>query len=220
MDDAHIVSDVHLFNSISNSQKFLNFLHYSEDRTHKIIINGDLFDNANSQKAKENDWKVIAKLKDLANKKKLIYIKGNHDPNEIATIDLQISQLNFYILRSGEKNIFCTHGDQFDQIIQNNPTVAKLSEKINELLYNYRLNRLMKPLKTRILTRLQFKHAQKALDFCEEINYNTICVGHTHLPSIITRKDSTYVNSGSWTEDQNSFISVKSGSIFLHDNIF
>ena len=220
MDDAHIVSDIHLFNSISNSQKFLNFLHYSEDRTHKIIVNGDLFDNTNFQKATANDWKIIDKLKDLASKKKIIYIKGNHDPSEIAEIDLQISQLNFYILRSGKNNIFCTHGDQFDQIIQNNPLVAKFSEKINELFYHCRLNSLIKPIKTRILTKLQLKHAQKALDFCEEINYNTICVGHTHLPSIITRKDSTYVNSGSWTERQNSFISVKNGSIFLHDNLF
>jgi len=220
MDDAHIVSDIHLFNSISNSQKFLNFLHYSEDRTHKIIVNGDLFDNTNFQKATANDWKIIDKLKDLANKKKIIYIKGNHDPSEIAEIDLQISQLDFYILKSGKKNIFCTHGDQFDQIIQNNPIVAKFSEKINELFYHCRLNSVIKPIKTRILTKLQLKHAQKALDFCEEINYNTICVGHTHLPSIITRKDSTYVNSGSWTERQNSFISVKNGSIFLHDNLF
>lgn len=69
MNDAIIVSDIHLGSDVFQSKKVVEFLRQIEEekiQTREIIFNGDLFDSWDFRKLKGSHWKVLSKMRHLA----------------------------------------------------------------------------------------------------------------------------------------------------------
>jgi UDP-2,3-diacylglucosamine pyrophosphatase LpxH len=58
MNDATIISDIHLGSDVCESKKLYNFLESIDSKTNRLIINGDLFDNLDFRRLKKNHWNL------------------------------------------------------------------------------------------------------------------------------------------------------------------
>ena len=109
MDDAIIISDIHLGSEVSQSKKLIKFFEEIENGSRlvkSLIINGDLFDSWDFRKLKKNHWKVLSHIRKLSKSLHIVYVNGNHDgPAEIISHLLGVDFLEEYIFESGGKKI-------------------------------------------------------------------------------------------------------------------
>jgi UDP-2,3-diacylglucosamine pyrophosphatase LpxH len=138
MNDAIIISDIHLGSDVCQSKKLIDFLRLIENDqilTKEIIINGDLFDSWDFRKLKGSHWKVLSSIRSLSKTKHIVWINGNHDgPAEIISHLIGVDFVEEYKIKSGDKNILILHGDIFDNFISKYPMFTKFADKIYRLI--------------------------------------------------------------------------------------
>ena len=118
MNDAIIISDIHLGSDVCESKKLFNFLESIDSKTNRLIINGDLFDNLDFRRLKKNHWNVLSLLRTLSKDTEIIWIRGNHDGDtEIISHLIGVDFKDEYSFVSGNKIVLCLHGDKFDDLI-------------------------------------------------------------------------------------------------------
>ena len=77
MDDAIIISDIHLGSSVCESKRLYAFLESVYIHTNKLIINGDFFDNLDFRRLKKNHWKILSLLRKMSKYIEIVWIRGN-----------------------------------------------------------------------------------------------------------------------------------------------
>ena len=77
MKEYTIISDLHIGSNVCRADEILNFLDNLE--TKKLILNGDVFDNLDFRRIKNSHWKILKKIRKIADEIEVIWIKGNHD---------------------------------------------------------------------------------------------------------------------------------------------
>lgn len=229
-----VVSDVHLGASHSKVKEAGDYL--SSVDCERLILNGDIIDGWQLQKSGKK-WKpeytrffkIIMKMMEK-NDTEVIYVRGNHDDflDSLAPSRMSnISVLKDYILESGGKRYFVTHGDVFDSVTSNMRWLSVLGDKgYNMLLwfngvYNrYRVKRgkpyysLSQAIKHKVKQAVSFISGfEKMLaDLARSKGCEGVICGHIHYPEDRMIDGIRYLNSGDWVESLSALVEDYDGN--------
>lgn len=223
-----VLSDLHLGTSGCKAKEVTEFL--KQYRCERLILNGDIIDGwqlkkyGNWKKKHTSFFRVVLKMMDKHDTK-VIYLRGNHDDflDQILplVIGKQFQIRRDYILKSGNKQFYVTHGDIFDSVTTNMKWLAHLGDLGYTLLLwlnkNYNKYRKWRGLPYYSLSQ-QVKQAVKlavnyVTDFEEKLaelarakNCEGIICGHIHQPAIREIDGIMYLNSGDWVETMSALV--------------
>ena len=231
------ISDVHLGSNKSQAGKLLEVLKNYEYEN--LVIVGDFIDLTSLKKKfywNQDHSTVIQKILRSSRKGvKVTYILGNHDfylrgliKEENMNIgDITLCDEMYYETLKGEKIYIC-HGDQFDGFIRLHPFLYilgdwayELSFKINKI-YNFirksfgmQYWSLSQYLKYKVKNAISFINDFKflAVKKIEEVNCDSIMIGHIHTPAIETIDGKNYYNTGDFCETCSYLIETLDGKI-------
>ncbi len=223
-----VLSDLHLGTSGSKAKEVTNFLrHYS---CQKLILNGDIIDGwqlkqYGTWKKKHTDF-FRAVLKQIVRyDTKVVYLRGNHDDFLEQVMPLRLGK-NFsirrdYVLMSGDKKFYVTHGDVFDSITSQMKWLAHLGDLgytfllwVNKLYNNYRTARGLPYYSLSQKIKLSIKQAVsyisdfeiKLTELARAKGCDGIICGHIHQPAIRQYDGLIYMNSGDWVESLSALV--------------
>lgn len=218
MNDAIIISDIHLGSKVCESKQLLGFLNFVFQKTHCLIINGDLFDDLDFRRLKKNHWKILSLLRRLSKFINIVWIRGNHDGD--AEVISHLVGLDFkdeYVFESGNKKILCLHGDKFDDFIYKYPKTTKAADLIYRTIQIFDKRFIPKFIKqgSKIYLRCNENMIKSSKNYAKTKNVDCVCLGHTHYPFIEKTGPIEYYNSGCWTEKNCSYLTVHNGIVKL-----
>lgn len=218
------VSDIHLGNHKSQPEKLLEVLRDYEYEN--LVIVGDFIDLTSLKKKfywNANHSTVIQKVLRASRKGvNVTYILGNHDfylrglikDENINIGDITICDEMYYETSKGEKIYIC-HGDQFDGFIRLHPFLYVLGDWAYE--FSFKINKaynwlrkivgleywsLSQYLKYKVKNAITFINDFKILSLkkLDEVDCDSIMIGHIHTPAIEKIGDKTYYNTGDFCE--------------------
>lgn len=228
-----VISDVHLGTKGSKAKELVRFLkHISCD---KLILNGDIIDGW--QLKKYGKWKrkhtrffnrILKMMEEYQTE--VIYLRGNHDDFLDQILPFKVGNLSIqrdYILQSGEKKFYITHGDIFDSITTNLKWVAKLGDiGYTFLLWmnaQYNHYRRRKGLPYYSLSQVVKSKVKSAVSYIDDFEIQLseiaklkqcdgIICGHIHQPAIKEIQGVMYMNSGDWVESMSALAEDAEGN--------
>jgi UDP-2,3-diacylglucosamine pyrophosphatase LpxH len=233
------ISDVHLGTKKCQAEKLLEVFRKYEFEN--LVIVGDFIDLTSLKRKfywNESHSTVIQKILRLSRKGvNVSYILGNHDhylrglikESNINIGDIEISDEMFYTTIKGE-TIYICHGDQFDGFIRLHPFLYmvgdfayELSFKINTIYNKIRSAfgleywSLSKFLKSKVKDAISFVNDFKRLSIMklEEVECDSIMIGHIHTPAIEKMEGKGYYNTGDMVESCSYIIEDFDGNIKL-----
>ena len=228
------ISDVHIGATHSKVEEASAFL--ESVTCDLLILNGDIIDgwqlDRHSRRWKHSYTKffdAVMRMMD-ENDTEVVYLRGNHDDflDNIAPLHLaNISIVKDYILETGGKRYFITHGDVFDSVTSNMRWLSVLGDKgYNMLLwanaaYNrYRLRRgkpyysLSQTIKHKVKQAVSFISGfEKMLaDLARSKKCDGVICGHIHYPEDRMIDGVRYLNSGDWVESLSALVEEDDGT--------
>jgi UDP-2,3-diacylglucosamine pyrophosphatase LpxH len=218
------VSDINLGNHKSQPEKLLEVLRDYEYEN--LVIVGDFIDLTSLKKKfywSANHSTVIQKVLRASRKGvNVTYILGNHDfylrglikDENINIGDITICDEMYYETSKGEKIYIC-HGDQFDGFIRLHPFLYVLGDWAYE--FSFKINKaynwlrkivglqywsLSQYLKYKVKNAITFINDFKILSLrkLDEVDCDSIMIGHIHTPAIEKIGEKTYYNTGDFCE--------------------
>jgi len=233
------ISDVHLGTTKCQADKLLKVL--KDYEYEKIVIVGDFIDLTSLKRKffwNSDQSTVIQKILRASRKGvEVIYILGNHDfylrglieEENINLGNILICDDYFYTTILGEKIYIC-HGDQFDGFIRLHPFLYLLGDWAYEM--SFKINKwynklrgffglqywsLSQYLKSKVKNAISFINDFKILSIkkVEEMNCDSIMIGHIHTPAIEKIGKFTYYNTGDFCETGSFLYEDYSGKINL-----
>lgn len=228
-----VLSDLHLGTSGSKAKEATDFLKYHSCQ--KLILNGDIIDGW--QLRQHGLWKkkhtaffrtVMKQI--IEHNTKVVYLRGNHDDFLDQVLPLQVGK-NFsiqrdYLLKSGKRTYYITHGDVFDSITSRLKWLAYLGDLgytfllwINKFYNQYRTWRglpyysLSQTVKQRIKQAVSYisDYEEKLTELARARHCDGIICGHIHQPAIREINGVTYMNSGDWVESLSALVEDHKG---------
>lgn len=225
--DTLIVSDLHLGSHISRASKLHDFL--TEHKFKRLILLGDLFDNADFNRLSKENWDFLSHIRALAQPNsgcEVVWIRGNHDKyvGNIATHLAGTKMYEQYVWESHGNRHMAIHGDAFDSFLNENTLTDVLSHKV--FLFLQRFDREAKHIVRFIdytnnsLRKLSQKVADRAIAYARERQITHIFCGHTHEAMQKVHGDEKdrvhYYNVGCWTRSPSTFAVIDdTGAILM-----
>lgn len=218
MKDAIIISDIHLGSDNCEAKALREFLDNINEKTHKLILNGDVFESIDFRRLKKHHWHVLSTLRRLSDQMEIVWICGNHDgPAEIVSHLLGIPVVDEYVLHSGDRQILVLHGHKFDTFLDEHPILTWIGDFVYMLLQkidrSHHVARLAKHSSKHYL-RCAEQICRRAIEYAQEKGCDTVCCGHTHHAAAVEELID-YYNSGCWTEKPCSYLEVDDGQVAL-----
>jgi UDP-2,3-diacylglucosamine pyrophosphatase LpxH len=233
------ISDIHLGNHKSQPHKLLEVLkNYEYDN---LVIVGDFIDLTSLKKKfywNADHSTVVQKI--LRSSRKgvdVTYILGNHDfylrelikEDNINIGDILLCDEMYYETLKGEKIYIC-HGDQFDGFIRLHPFLYVLGDWAYE--FSFKINKtynwfrrifgleywsLSQYLKSKVKNAITFINDFKILSLkkLDEVNCDSIMIGHIHTPAIEKIGNKSYYNTGDFCETCSFLYENLDGEIVL-----
>lgn len=225
MNDAVVISDIHLGSENCQARQLVHFLaaiRRGELPTRRLILNGDVFDSIDFRRLKKQHWKILSELRKLSDEIDITWINGNHDgPAEIVSHLLGVTCTDEIVVESGGKSILFLHGHRFDEFITRYPVVTWFADRVYNLLQKIdRSHHFAKLAKRKSKTFLRY--AAKMEAEAEAVRYaarqgcDAVCCGHTHHATANTSGPVAYFNSGCWTEEPCHYLTVRDGLVEVH----
>lgn len=217
--DVLVVSDVHLGSDMSRVKELTRFL--GERTIKKIILNGDIFDSANSRRLHNEDWEFLSLLRERSgNGTEIIWIAGNHDvstKNFFALVGAQVC--SEYIFSYNGERYLAIHGHQFDRFLIKNEMVGTTMGMPYRLLQKIEgkkqiVSRFVKR-RYKSWLRLSKRVARGAASHALNKNIKNVVCGHTHQPMDMVVHGVRYLNSGSWADSPASYIAFAEGEVVV-----
>lgn len=214
-----IISDLHLGNgSITDhfghhDSDFIRFLDYLESNFEKIILLGDIFETLMPKKFGEKKKEIescFVAHRDIFSRfltKKYEYIFGNHD-----LIGEEVLNGKEHLTINDKVNILFLHGHQFDPLISNFYWLSEIAVFGGGWISRAGLGPLYQNLamsETKIVGKINnyFKQFEKtALN--KYPKYDIVVTGHTHVGKIEYFNNQIFMNSGTCSMGQYSFLSI------------
>ena len=217
-----VISDLHLGTGDAadgfghDDGEFLKFLKFLESNFEKVVLLGDIWETLTGnlpgdpahelRRARESHPEIAARFE----RSNYLYVHGNHDivagaqgvPDE-------------HVLHLPGTRILFTHGHQNDDLVQKRRWLSELGVWLGGWIRRLGLGALY-----RLLNELDEKRGglsldhtrcsfQKwAMDLAAEREFDVIVTGHTHLAANAAHGDRLFLNSGSCSEGQFSFLSM------------
>lgn len=226
----HVISDLHLGSVLCQEKALMAYLtNFEIGPGQTLILNGDVFDNPHTHRLSKLAWKILAKITEIASKKEVIWIRGNHDhPLDKLSLLLGISPVKEEVILKFPRaistsisaepklTIWIHHGDIHDTFILKYPILTYVADVLYHWAQraNHRFARLLKK-----SSKTYMRNTRLVLDRATEMAYKrdmdvTIC-GHTHHPhsqrqhfGLKGQNVVEYLNCGSWTEQPCSFVEI------------
>ena len=210
-----IVSDWHLGADLCQRRSISRFLDGLPSSTKTLIINGDLVEHAHVS-FRRQDWAIFSQLKSLSKYRRLVWVRGNHDPDNSSLAHLIGAEyVNAFKFVQEDREFYCTHGDRWDTFIKKHPILTWIGDSI--YLGIMRLNKgIARYLKHKNKQVLHCRNhvARGALELIYTHGYSAVCCGHTHHAEQIGDQ---YYNSGSWTDESCTYLLARNGAIVLKE---
>ena len=215
MDDAVIISDIHLGSDSCEAHELWEFLEQLPGRTKQLILNGDVFDSIDFRRLHKHHWHVLSSLRHISDQLKVVWICGNHDgPAEIISHLLGLGVKSRYEFLTGNKRVLVLHGNHYDNFIDQHPvltwvgdTIYWLCQKADRTHYVARLAKTCSKHYLRCAEKLRIGAAGEA----KKKGCHMVCCGHTHFAEVVEVDQVTYFNSGCWTERPMTYLSFRDG---------
>lgn len=223
MPDCHtlIISDIHLGSRVCRPDKVLELLRGSKFKN--LIINGDLFDSADTEKMTPEHWEVLALISDIAKTHPSILVGGNHGrelDKRVKKMGIRLADNHAFMV--GDRKFLCLHGDEFDMFIKYLPRTSKVFTQLYYFIQRLggKKQRVSIFLKRVLKIILGISNRQKRLALKEgsKEQANVVICSHTHIPHVDKSTDILFVNSGSFCNDPSTYITIdKSGLVELRE---
>lgn len=213
-----VVSDLHLGALNSRADLFFSLLDSDFDR---LVLNGDTVESLNFERFRRSDWRVVDRLKEIAQDGALVLIRGNHDgrigDNEnFGSLDVLAELLGTqlheeYELQLARGPYLVLHGDRFDRTL-NLTWVGNTADWCY-----HRIQRVSKPTARWLKGRV--KHwggvvasvKRGTIPYARIRGYVGAITGHTHYCDDDWTDGFHYLNSGCWVETPCNFIRIEDG---------
>jgi UDP-2,3-diacylglucosamine pyrophosphatase LpxH len=222
--DTLILSDVHLGSDVSRAGDAIDVLEKVDCR--QLILLGDIFSDLDFGRLKRKHWDFLSCIRKLSNPKynrRVVWVEGNHDHglSDVMSHLVGVPVYQRYEWVYGGKRHLAVHGHQFDRFINKNVLLSRFFEKFYECSQwldgkEQRMSRWFDRFSTQWL-RLSDKVAEGALDLAEAGAADRVFCGHTHEALKRTRGSIEYFNSGSWTDQRSTFLTIDLTGVQIHE---
>ena len=212
------LSDLHMGHIFfDDSDKVIIMDLINDDSYDRIFFVGDTFDAwaMNIIDIRKKYKHVIDTINRVSEKKRIIILKGNHDP------PLQVMRHIFpnadIVDRFVDDDFVVFHGDKYDPLLHKFDYFAKLFYPIHQwmakkgIILNYFFRNLFHSFK---LWRADANHNSVVMDIEKDAvvaSNKTVVMGHTHIPKVVPN---TYINCGDWTHNK-SYVIYQDGNFRL-----
>jgi UDP-2,3-diacylglucosamine pyrophosphatase LpxH len=213
--DTIILSDLHLGSEVSRASAALRMLKSAS--FNRLILLGDIFSDLNFGRLKKEHWQFLGYIRKLSNPKReieIVWVEGNHDHglSNVMSHLVGIRVYQEYAWEYGGIRHLAIHGHQFDRFVSRNRVVSTFLSGIHLGLQKFvfgkrRLIGFLERFDTQWL-RLSAKVAAGALAHGRSKNAQRVFCGHTHEAISLRRDGVEYYNTGSWTQESATYISI------------
>ncbi len=218
-----LLSDLHLGTDAARAEAAIATLNtFWFDQ---IVLNGDVFENLDFTRLPKRHWKLLSRIRKLSDPDRLVteaWVRGNHDVGIIEVMShlVGVPVYSEYRWEYAGRTYLAIHGDQFDSAVGRSPAATRWLGIVHRPLRaldpknRHLIAWLLKRVSAwrRELTRVQ----EGAVRYARKRGVQTVFCGHTHEPVDTVVHGIRYMNSGSWTEDPCSFITVGEDGPSLH----
>ena len=217
MFDAIVLSDLHLGSSLCQADLLLETLEEMSEKTHLLVLNGDVFDSHDFRRLCKKQWKVLSKIRKISGDTKVVWVAGNHDgPIDLISQLLGVDAVEEFAFYSHKAKILATHGDRFDSIMKASPKLADFGGWLYRQMSHLLPKRMVRAAKyqSKIYLRCVDQVKDGALKEARERGFDGVVCGHTHAPesTYTGAQKEWYANSGSWTDMPCSYLTIRDGS--------
>jgi len=219
-----ILSDVHLGSDVSRAREAMDVLQRVDFR--QLILLGDIFSDLNFSRLTREHWDFLSCIRELSNPKRgrqIVWVEGNHDHglSNLMSHLVGIPVYQRYVWEYDGRRHLAVHGHQFDRFINRNILLSRFFEGFYELSQRLdtkeqRMSRWFDRFSTRWL-RLTEKVAEGALGLAAEENAHRIFCGHTHEALYRERGGIQYYNSGCWTDQRATYLTIDRSGVNIHE---
>jgi UDP-2,3-diacylglucosamine pyrophosphatase LpxH len=201
-----ILSDIHLGDPrFTQDLKLIHLL--QKEKYDILILNGDIWDSwqeKNVDKIFDEHPVLITFLRELSNKKCLIWLQGNHDPDMKNALKflpdvIFLDQLDLDIPSGGR--CLVAHGHQTEYFYR---MVPRYFVKINTWIYRHTHGKVDLERGVRMLFGLYpYLVKRRILAFMKKMKdqYRYFICGHTHIKAIYHIDGLTTFDTGEWFDD-------------------
>jgi UDP-2,3-diacylglucosamine pyrophosphatase LpxH len=223
MERTTIISDLHLGSDVCQAKDLCDFLEDIDDRSVRLILNGDVFDSMDFRRLKKHHWHVLSRLRKVSDHMEVVWVCGNHDGTaDVVSHLLGITVVDQYIFPSGDNKILALHGHIFDDFIDKHPILTAIGDFIywglQKLDRTHFFARLAKRnSKTYLRCADIIKAGAKKL--AAKVGCQVVCCGHTHHALEDLDGEVAYYNSGCWTELPCHYLEVEDGKVALQSYV-
>lgn len=216
-----ILSDFHLGSRVSRSKQAAELILSFEFK--KLILLGDIFENLNFNRLRDDDWKLISIISRISKTAKVRWVEGNHDKG-LARIFSALTGARLhkiYKWRYKNRKYLAIHGHQFDNFLIDNALLSIVATQIYNFIQilDFRDKRISHFLKktSKGWLRLSDKVANRAILYAKMRRVNYIFCGHTHKAMQERRGNIHYYNCGCWTDVPSTYITLDGKKIEIHE---
>lgn len=228
------ISDVHLGSSACSAELLLDFLDSVE--CEMLYLVGDIIDVWSLRKQfywPSSHNEVVRRVLRMArNGTRVTYIPGNHDEIFRDHVGLDVGGVGIRRDSTHQtadgRRLLVLHGDEFDQVVQFSPWLAKLGAHAYEYLIrlNAWVNRcrrwfgaphwsLAKYLKHRVKNAVQYigEFERAVATAARQRGVDGLVCGHIHHAEITVIDGITYCNDGDWVETCSALVEHPDGRL-------
>jgi len=217
-----IISDVHLGSRHCHPVLLSQLLQTEFDR---LILNGDTVNSLNLKKLKPKHWAVVGRLREIARKRDLVLIRGNHDglhlegqpfgPLDVLATLLGVELHEEYRLETDQGPYLVLHGDQFDPTL-NWPVLTdaagwcyRATGKVSK-----KAARWLKERARRMGGAVEVVK-WKAAAYARRRGCKGVVIGHTHFCDDDWFEGIHYLNTGCWVDKPCTYVLAEEGQVRL-----
>jgi len=213
--DTIILSDLHLGSEVSRASAALRMLKSAS--FNRLILLGDIFSDLNFRRLKKEHWQFLGYIRKLSNPKRqieVVWVEGNHDHglSDVMSHLVGIRVYDEYEWEFNGKRHLAVHGHQFDRFLTRNGVLSSFLSALHLSLQKMSFGkRRMMGFLERFDTawlRLSAKVARGALAHGRSRGADRVFCGHTHEALSLNRDGVEYYNSGSWTQEDATYIAI------------
>ena len=224
--DTLIVSDLHLGSIVSRAEDAIRMLRSKTFR--RLILLGDIFCDLDFRRLKKEHWELLSHIRKLSNPKRkveVVWVEGNHDRGltEVMSHLVGINAYQEYQWNYNGKRYLAIHGHQYDSFLVGNAALSAAGEwvymHLQKLDSKSRLISRFLDRQNSKWMRLSPKVAAGALAYARLRGADVVFCGHTHMAMQAERKGIRYFNSGCWTTEDPTYITVDELGVRIHDYV-
>ena len=213
--DTIIISDLHLGSEVSRASAAMRMLKGAS--FNRLILLGDIFSDLNFGRLKKEHWRFLGYIRKLSNPKReieVVWVEGNHDHglSQVMSHLVGIRVYQEYAWEFDGIRHLAIHGHQFDRFLTRNLVLSRFLSGLHLGLQKLsfgkkRMIGFLERFDTAWL-RLSAKVAAGALAHGESKSVQRVFCGHTHEALSLKRDGVEYYNSGSWTQENATYIAI------------